>query len=239
MTKTDAKNLGSEHGINYANTLNDERLMADLEGVAYYQSIETNGDTPVTNRADIKMAAHVAAVRSIPFGGGFRTVDSVNAVAYVESFVQSASMRFLGRRNELPGVKGQQLVRWTTRHIDREIEQAKAQCATFAEEFGKNPCYAFSWGERAMIAAAKLDIYTRILYSLMRGEGDSTVDVTPEAIVTLHKCCMREALRGAKNPSRSTSQTSNLIDDAKTSAYAEFVDYVGAGVDNFLGKEEL
>lgn len=211
MTKTEAKNLGTDAGIAFANTRSTNELLQDLDA----------------HRVDIKDRAIFEALNN----GGFRTVDSPNAIAFIDAFISACGSRFIGRRNELPEVKAQQLVRWTTRHIERELEGAKATCAQFADEFAKNPSYAFRWAERAMTAAATLDVYARIQYGLTH-DGDNVVDVTAEAIVTMHAECTREALRGARNPSRSTSQVSNVMEDAKTSAMAEFVDYVGTAIKN-------
>lgn len=192
MTKTEARNAGTEQGIRFAETFTNEQLVGDLDA----------------QRDNIRSAAGSAAVGPVM---RFRSVDSGMAVEFVDAFVRAANQRFLGRAHELPEVKARlrhQALVWA---LESMLRGAKDDVDKFAARFAEDPCYAFEWADAAMEAAAKQWVATR-LQTVLEANG---VDAVFEE-------ARREALRGARYPSRSTSQPSNLMAQYKAAAYAEF-----------------
>lgn len=101
-----------------------------------------------------------------------------------------------------------------TKWIDSMEEMAKRELAKFSERFGKDPFYAFSWGDEAIKASAMLNVTDQL-----RCMNDNP-KAGPAYCLSY---AMREALRGARSPESSTSHTSNLADQARTIAWATFV----------------
>jgi hypothetical protein len=202
MTKQEAKDTGTNRGIAFANLFTDETLRADLDAT----------------RDDIKDKARDAAVDA-----GFRSVDSANAVAFIDAFVHAANMRFIGRRNELPDVRENQRVEWVDRVLRRGLDDAKATIAKFKANLDENPAYAFEWGTDAITAAATLDVYTQLVEVFAKTDVATTVKEAREAV-----------MRGARYDvlPRSTSPTSNLVNAAKVAAFANFVSDCAHVVEN-------
>jgi hypothetical protein len=196
MTKNEAKHLGTEHGIYFANCLADDTLRAELS------------DTLVQNEAHLCASAKA----------GFRSGETGNGPTYVAAFVNAARLRYNGRRNELPDVKAEQRrqsIDWT---IEGLLRCAKDDLATFSARFAENPLYAFEWASGAIEAAAKQHV-ALALKAIVERPGDE-FGGHENAV----KYAVREALRGAKWPSHSTSAVSNLANEAKTAAFADFAD---------------
>ena len=78
--------------------------------------------------------------------------------------------------------------------------------------FDNNPASAFEWAREAMEAAAKAEVLGKVL--------QLTLDLGP---VKALRYATEEALRGARWPTRSTSGPANIMGEARTSAWAEFV----------------
>lgn len=85
----------------------------------------------------------------------------------------------------------------------------------FRANLVENALYAFEWSDDAIMAAARLDVTTRLKNILAHPEGglDKTIDYA-----------RMEAMRGARYPSHSTSALTNFVRQCTTAAYAEFVE---------------
>lgn len=95
------------------------------------------------------------------------------------------------------------------------VEGAQTVLERFKENFAKDPSYALEWGFEAFKNAATVEVCTAMLSYLERPEA------TIEAI---RAYLTKQALRGARNPSFSTSPTSNLMAQLRTSEEAELLD---------------
>lgn len=101
---------------------------------------------------------------------------------------------------------------WKLRYFQRDEQAWDEVKAKFVENLDKHPTYALSWSGDMFAAAAALEVAREV--RAMFEAGVDAVDMTDY--------CLREAMRGARNlgNSRSTSNTSNLVDDTKTRAWA-------------------
>lgn len=101
---------------------------------------------------------------------------------------------------------------WKLRYFLGDEENYARELAKFQENLAKHPTYALSWSGSLFAAAAAHEVAKEV-----RGwfeAGADMADVTDEAL--------KQAMRGARNlgNSRSTSTTSNLVDDCKANAWA-------------------
>jgi len=92
----------------------------------------------------------------------------------------------------------------------RAIEVQKESAKKLMERFEADPLDALSWGDSYFTAAAEYTVAMEFKHMLEAGCWESQI----------LDYAMTETLRGAKNPSRSTSPTSNLASTAKTAAWA-------------------
>ncbi len=108
----------------------------------------------------------------------------------------------------------------TLRSILRhKIDTSRAVVDAFAKELAspdRRPLETLSWSIRVFEAAATLAVAQEILDRFDTGES----------IVDVHAHVQREALRGAKSGSSSTSAASNLASTCRTAALAELEDYL-------------
>lgn len=143
------------------------------------------------------------------------------AEAKIRSIIYSASYKgaflsvYRNRRSELPEVVAERRLSYLTHRLADMIASGEDTIDKFKEKLTANPAYAFEWAQGAIEAAAKLDVAIRLQGILTHENGGF------DAVM---KNALREALRGARNPSHSTSTVSNLVDEAKTAAYAEIAD---------------
>jgi hypothetical protein len=94
----------------------------------------------------------------------------------------------------------------------RIVETSRSQLDRFEESFAKDPAYAFSWGEKAFQAAARIKVASMIVDAVNR--EDTTVE-------GLKRYLMDGVMHRAKYPAQSTSPTSNLMEQYEMAAYAE------------------
>lgn len=99
--------------------------------------------------------------------------------------------------------------------LEKEIARQNLVIDKFHASFRAAPAYAFGWSQSAFEAAAKVAVYTQIKEAI---EGKKAT----EAHILEH--ARRELEQGAANPKFSTSTTSNLIEQYKTSAWAAFLE---------------
>jgi len=106
----------------------------------------------------------------------------------------------------------------TLRSILRhKIETSRAIVASLAKDLAdpdRRPLEILSWSARAFEAAGVLQVALEISDRLDTGES----------IADVHANLLREALRGARSGSSSTSAASNLAAACRVSALAEFED---------------
>jgi hypothetical protein len=193
MTKTQATDMGSKHGEMYATAMTDDALRATYEGAV----------------EDFRHAANTRC-----FDTGVRSIESPNAIAYIDAFRQAAIRTYNARRNELPDVKAANRLEEFQHAIIWMMSSAQSALEQFKTRFAEDPFYAFEWADGAMEAAAKAYVAKTIQAWMERTNNDIDA-VQNEILKAMHQ--------GARCPSRSTSQPSNLMAQYKTAAFAEFV----------------
>jgi hypothetical protein len=92
-----------------------------------------------------------------------------------------------------------------------DIEREEKKLKDFAKSMSENPLYALSWSKDVFVASAKACV-AKELVSMF--EAGATFEEWQEE-------ARRNALRMARNPSMSTSPTSNLVDMCVGAAWAE------------------
>ena len=106
--------------------------------------------------------------------------------------------------------------------FQREIKTSFAKIDEFTKRLAVNPANAFEWGDEYIDAAARLEVYAGLAYTVVRvNKGETT---HTDALKHLREFGMREMTRFACNPSRSTGQCSNLVERYKGAAYARMFD---------------
>ena len=114
---------------------------------------------------------------------------------------------------ERRAARGQE-IEWVRRRIRDERDRAKEALDGFAAELAKDPVYQLGWAEAAYDNAGTYHVLSQVVAALDGGCS------AKDALDTV----TREALRGARSPQRSTSATSNRLEQAKTAAYAEAIE---------------
>ena len=100
------------------------------------------------------------------------------------------------------------------RSIESDLSSAKKVLEKFAADIAVQPLYAFSWGDKAVTAAAKVQVLGDVLAVLKSG-----VDVEK-----VRKHATEQALQAAKWPARSTSVMSNLAEQEKGAVWASLIE---------------
>lgn len=103
--------------------------------------------------------------------------------------------------------------------LHHKIETSRAIVDAFAKELVNpdgQPLHSLSWSARVFEAAASLQVGLEISARLDTGES----------IADVHAAIQREALRGARSGSSSTSVASNYAAACRTAALAEFEDWM-------------
>jgi hypothetical protein len=135
MTKSEARNIGTDHGTGFGNGLDEQSLLQPWD-------VAVDG---------IRQAAHEAAVTR----AGFRSVDSPPAVEYIAAFRSAATKRFEARRESIPAFKAARRAEHIARAIGNMISDGDAELADFAKRLAENPVYAFESADRAIVVAAR------------------------------------------------------------------------------------
>lgn len=112
-----------------------------------------------------------------------------------------------------------------TSRLLHNVADAQSQLAAFSEGFATDPMYAFQWADKAVLAAAKLQLAQGTLAFINEAEelGKPT---TPEYI---QEWLQRDLTRRALYPESSTSVCSNFVGLCRTQALAALVDYINGG----------
>jgi hypothetical protein len=111
------------------------------------------------------------------------------------------------------------------RRTDRAIESAQHTIGKFHAAIDNDPAYAMSWGMDAYRAAATLKVQTIVLHTLTVADDDAFPNVTRANVVALlTKDFSVDIMREARSPARSTSPTSNLMEQEILAAKATWID---------------
>jgi len=108
------------------------------------------------------------------------------------------------------------LITKLTKRLNENLIYAREQLAKFAEQLSSDPVYAFTWADKHFRYAAHVKVCSDLLENI---EAGSTLD----QITTF---LGREVLRRAKNPARSTSVSSNMMETELMHVYAEILEYI-------------
>lgn len=117
------------------------------------------------------------------------------------------------------------------------ILQARSTIIKFKENLDENEASALAWAHSAFAAAARVKVFQDVVFGLTNEDSNPidsnpivtrTVDGRPPYNVLPHMRdhAQKEVNRRASHPSRSTSPTSNLMDDEITAAWAEVVEII-------------
>lgn len=98
------------------------------------------------------------------------------------------------------------------RTMEGVIETSRAACDKFAAEFSRDPGYAFTWCGEAMLAAARIKVYSQALHVLGRAESfEAFAKFVSERLI----CAASQGVM------RSTSATANAMTDCELTAWAD------------------
>jgi hypothetical protein len=113
-------------------------------------------------------------------------------------------------------------IKMLVRCFERKVESADGHLAEFVTKMQDAPWHALEWSGIAFGAAADKKVYSTMLEAIRaarhRGSDDETI------FGILKQYALRESLRIARNPPRSTSPTSNLMEQCIGTAWAEALD---------------
>lgn len=108
--------------------------------------------------------------------------------------------------------------------LKKDIATAKAHLARFTTSLAKDPVYALEWGGGAFRAAALLSVCESVVDAI---EAQKNAGKTATSILAhLRKYATNKVLNGAQHPPHSTSQTSNLMEEEMTRAWATVIYYM-------------
>jgi hypothetical protein len=111
------------------------------------------------------------------------------------------------------------------RRTHSAIESCQHTLGRFHAAIDADPSSAMSWGMDAFRAAAMLKVQTIVLRTLRAADDDAIPDVTrANAVASLTKEFTASILSDARHPARSTSPTSNLMEQEIIGAKAKWVD---------------
>lgn len=100
---------------------------------------------------------------------------------------------------------------WLIRRALGAIEREETKLKDFAKSMSENPLYALSWSKDVFAVSANAAVAKELLKAFAAG---ATLEEWKEE-------ARRNALRMARNPSMSTSPTSNLVDTYVCAAWAD------------------
>ncbi len=95
----------------------------------------------------------------------------------------------------------------------RSLKRAQSELAEWTEKLAKDPSYALDWGMTAFKAAADIKVLSMVAYYFSMGLDVSDIRTEFD----------KEVYRGASFPCRSTSPTSNLMEQEIVAAYARAI----------------
>jgi predicted nucleic acid-binding Zn ribbon protein len=94
--------------------------------------------------------------------------------------------------------------------------------ADFKQSLDRDAAYAMEWSDSLFQATARKHVAEGALQLLKNVEADPMFALA--AMPKLERWATENALRGARNPQRSTSAASNAMAQAKTEAFAELAE---------------
>lgn len=100
------------------------------------------------------------------------------------------------------------------RYVEQRIEIARERMGKFMERFQAYPAEALEWSQEVFDTAALLEALQR--FQSQHDKGISLDDIL--------KGCKRDLQNRARNPHRSTSGTSNLIEQSRHAAVAFIIE---------------
>lgn len=101
---------------------------------------------------------------------------------------------------------------------DDTTEALKASLARWGERFAADPPDALSWGDDTFRDAARLNVARWMQYLLCSDHAKSLSDAG--VVAHIERRLRDEVLQRSREVSRSTSPTSNLMDDERRAAFA-------------------
>jgi len=108
------------------------------------------------------------------------------------------------------------------RNVFREMERCRVEVDTFSERLAEDPAHAFSWGSDAVMCAGTMEVLERYydwMVDVTKGVGEESL-----VMVSIRESAMREVIRGARSPSRSTSPMHNLTDEGRLAGHAKMLE---------------
>ena len=104
-------------------------------------------------------------------------------------------------------------------------EAAQTKINEWAEMLAKNPIHALEWSDNTYVYAARVEYAGRMADLVEYGQGREQEDATIYEECVKH--ARREMVRLARtNSSHSTSQGHNLLDAARVTVAAEWLEYL-------------
>lgn len=103
-----------------------------------------------------------------------------------------------------------------SKHLEENRDYAKEKLAVFATELQSNPIYALTWADKQFTFAAYIGVANDVLPML---EAGSTIDHISSVLG-------ESVLRAARTPARSTSPSSNLMEQEKLKILAETLEWI-------------
>lgn len=179
---------------------------AEISGAAQCDLSLANGSLTITPETDLKALRLWARQQA---EACWHVIGRTEAARekFVSGYVQAAAKVY----NALPEVVRKHKIEALQWELDRALEY-QSDIVNFAERLANDPLYAFSYGESALQAAAKVTV-AKTLKEVLAAHGY-------EAAM---EYAMEQTLNGARYPSHSTSALSNLAKEYETAAYASFI----------------
>lgn len=97
--------------------------------------------------------------------------------------------------------------------LEKEHARSASAWADWLKAVAKNPVHHFSWGDHAMLHAARVDVFASVLKNFDSRKPDEWAQYAMDRV-------MREAI----DPASSTSAMSNIMAKMQTKAWAEVVE---------------
>jgi len=113
----------------------------------------------------------------------------------------------------------QKLLESVRHDIEADISLAENRMTEFSKALVENPAYAFTWSSDAFVATGRWQVAQIVLSSFLNREDRDPLESLDAAI----RFARKELVRRAESPEHSTSPQSNLVFEAVTSAWANFV----------------
>lgn len=109
---------------------------------------------------------------------------------------------------------------YALRTLSNLIESAQTTLDTFQEELPKNPAYALKWADKVFTAAAQKDVCSTLIHRINNAVDRGEADIQGLTIQYIQG----QVTRGAMYPTRSTSPSSNMVEQETLSAYARLLE---------------